>query len=287
MTFWHLKSLQTSNGDVYSRIRNHDCGSIYVIDTELNINHSELLHARINVLNKPESTVSGHATSTTSLICGKSLGIAPNAEVFFIESGRTYETIYQAISILAEHRVTNWRKPAVVYIGWNFRNNELPEQFSNALSLGLKTIYQNNSMIFSSVGFEDSRDLFYPATEEIVISVGAFDHNNIISKNTNKSFTNIPDLYAPGIDVCCAIKNDEYELKSGASYAAALAAASFLYYLDGSLTAKESLRLYMANLNYKELEFQEDDDNFHDHAHLRSTFLGLRQEKYSHRLEKK
>lgn len=285
MNTWHLHSLLKSKNEFYHKIDSTTNGIIYILDTELNLNHPELLNAKINLLNEPIHK-SGHATSAMSLICGRSLGIAPNATVYYIESGRSYNSIYDAVSVLIEHRVSHWRKPASVYLGWNFRQNELPQKLSDTLTMGLKSIYLHNSMIFSSVGFEGLDSIYYPASENIVVSVGAHDQNNFACRKTNKSITAIPDVYAPGEDVFCAVNNDEYEIKSGTSYAAALAAGAFLFYLNGSLSAKESLHLYMNNINFDELDFHLDDLNVHNAAQTRSVFLGLRHEKLLKRLSK-
>lgn len=253
---YYVSSVRATSAWKY--VKNSDTVRIAVLDTGVDMNHSDLqevinkdLSVDVTKNGYPKVTkdLSYHGTSVTGIIGATSnnkkgiTGIASgnnnNIEIMDINvftknsDGKVYTTTSNVIKGI-EYAVDNGAKVINMSLGFQKSNTRLKEACDEAYAAGVT--------IVCAAGNYSSTSKFYPADYDSTISVIAVD-----SKNKKASFSNYgdEDIAAPGVKVLSTSPNNKYAYFSGTSMAAPIVTgtAALMYAVDDDLTPARVERL--------------------------------------------
>ena len=219
-------------------------GHVYLVDTGLYAAHEQFTGRNINNLYSNFGADffdnAGHGTAVASVIIGNTQGVAKDATLHVVKlfdsatGSITVGEIVDALDeVLAHHLDSNPSQVKVVCLPWataqnNFLDNKITEM--NDSNLVVVAAAGNDGVDVNTVS---------PAGVEVVLTVGSYNQDYIVT-----SFTNVPwtdpatpysnnygaalDIFALGVDVSCAAKTaaDAYGLYSGTSVSAGLVAGA-------------------------------------------------------------
>jgi len=209
---------------------------IAIIDTGIDINHDEFV-GRLSTLSYNAKTKqtglqyvsddTGHGTSVAGIIGANkdnSIGIAgivQNSQLLIIKANNpddpltlnedesesfTDSTIVEAIYYAADHGAD--------VINLSLGGSSVNTLMQNAINYA----YARDVIVIAASGNDGSSDLFYPASYNHVISVGAVDDTNTIwSLSNHNAFV---DIAAPGVGITTTAMNDQYGSSTGTSLSA-------------------------------------------------------------------
>lgn len=209
---------------------------IAIIDTGIDINHDEFI-GRLSTLSYNAKTKqtglqyvsddTGHGTSVAGVIGANkdnSIGIAgivQNSQLLIIKANNqddpltpnedesesfTDSTIVEAIYYAADHGAD--------IINLSLGGSSVNTLMQNAINYA----YDRDVIVIAASGNDGSSDLFYPASYNHVISVGAVDDTNTIWDLSNHNA--FVDIAAPGVGITTTAMNDQYGSSTGTSLSA-------------------------------------------------------------------
>lgn len=210
-----------------------------IIDTGINNSHREFSNTRIvsarvrghrtEITTGVDVDPSGHGTAVASLVCGKTLGVAPSAElavcdVFDGKFARPLD-ILRGISWLKNNPFGDGRGVQVINLslGISGYTDIFREAIADAVTF--------DEIVFCGAVGNGGRGSLpaSPACYNEVLSIGAYD-----SQKAPASFSSVgqarpsdpvqPDFWAPGAGVCVATSDGGYAVADGTSFASPLAA---------------------------------------------------------------
>lgn len=212
---------------------------IGVIDTGVNIDHSALAGAEVELLRLLDdslpSSAESHGTAVVALLAGsegRAPGLLPEARILAIDifsdaaGDERADVVHlvQAIDLLLQR-------------GIRIANLSLAGPENRVLSDMLRTASDEGMLIVAAAGNDGPRaEPAWPAAAETALAVTAVDGNGSIYRRAQRGAH--LDIAAPGVDVWSAASVRGVKPRTGTSYAApfATAAAAVLLSQDQSLT---------------------------------------------------
>ena len=172
----------------------------------------------------PSADLGNHGTAVTSAVTcdvNNSIGIAGVGhstqffplKVFISQNGksnRTYESIYYAAIMGYDVINLSW--------GGTYKPDPILQDIINF------AVIENDVVVVAACGNNNTEELFYPASLDNVLSVGATNFDD--SKGGLSTYNHKVDLMAPGIGVYCALVGDNYGPQTGTSFASPLVAGA-------------------------------------------------------------
>lgn len=250
-SMWHLQRLITKELPlrITYKPKNHgESVVVYVVDSGVNIAHSELDGASIEYLYTPDDYTdpTGHGTAIISLIVGKTVGVARGAhiKVVKIPMGTTIPVsgLLTALdAIIADHSGV-----AVVNCSWTVAK-------SSILDAKITELESDGLVVVAAAGNDGSAaDTSSPVGLDSVLGVGASDvYDRVIGWGAGSSgYGPEVDVFAPGVDVMCASATGLSEV-SGTSLAAAIVSGVVAQFIADSpaLSATEIQALVVQEAN--------------------------------------
>lgn len=225
--------------------------SIYLLDSGVDRTHEEFSNANIvNVFSYDDTfdDVTGHGTGVASVIVGKTLGIAPNVTLkivkIAIDSDMTIGKKLEAFNAILSDKPTD--AVGIVLCAWTILKNPIFDQ-------KILELQESNFLVVSAAGNDmQPTSKFSPIGLGTTIGVGAVDINGKAISWANCRGNNYGDdvkVFAPGINVTIATKDNQYTEVSGSSIAAAIVAGILAQYVEQypQKTAQEIEKLFLAN----------------------------------------
>lgn len=195
---------------------------VVVVDSGVDMNHPDLrdkIKGTINVYDKSTRLITdnyGHGSHVAGLIVGEKTGIAPNAELYIVNSldsngfggaREILDGITYAININADILCMS--------LGINKRLPQIMES-------RLKKAYYQGIIIVCATGNNGIQNVAYPASYDFVIGVGGVNQNLERADFSNYGFD--MDIVAPSVDILSTWKDGKYAYMSGTSTASPLVA---------------------------------------------------------------
>jgi hypothetical protein len=226
--FWHLQRVNLRSAREQGFLGTGRGVRVAVLDTGVNAEHGELSgrvaksYSRIGRPQAKGQDYSGHGTMVSSLICGKSLGVAPDAEIVDLammtrdNASAQMEDFMMGVIIAAK---TEQVKILNISGGLSYDD----QQFSGLLTHFPELIY------VVAAGNDGPDKVLCPGSINNVVTVGAIERNDKVWKKSGGKYMNmdhiaepyyVPDLVAPGVDVTVAERGGRYKVASGTSFAA-------------------------------------------------------------------
>lgn len=225
--FWHLQRVNLSSAREKGFLGTGKDVRVAVLDTGVNAEHGELSgrvakpYSRIGLPQAKGQDYYGHGTMVSSLICGKSLGVAPDAEIVDLammtrdNASAQMEDFMMGVIIAAK---TEQVKILNISGGLSYDD----QQFSGLLTHFPELIY------VVAAGNDGPDKVLCPGSINNVVTVGAIERNDKVWKKSGGKYINmdhiaepyyVPDLVAPGVDVTVAERGGRYKVASGTSLA--------------------------------------------------------------------
>ena len=226
---------------------------VYLVDTGVKETHAEFENANINNFYSnfagDFADSVGHGTAMASLIVGKNIGAARDAQLHVVKlfdnasNTITVGEILDAFDeILLHHQnSSNPNKPKVVCTPWIIEHSGL-------VNLSAHNLLLNGLILVCAAGNTGTDiDLHSPASVRTAITVGAFNRNFEVTAFTNTPWTGTEptdpsfvnygsalDIFALGVDVTTASigANDDYLQGSGTSVSSAIVAGILTHYIQ-------------------------------------------------------
>lgn len=193
--------------------------NIYVLDTGVDIEHPEF-EGRASygtTFYGSNTDKNGHGTHVSSSAIGKTVGVAPGANVISVkvlsDSGSgTKSSVIKGIAWVVDH-VKSSNK-------CSFISMSLGGGKSNAIDRAVEQAYKKGIITVTSAGnYRKDAEFYSPAGSKNVITVGSTDINDKISGFSN--FGKVIDIFGPGTDILGARTGTTgFITKSGTSMSA-------------------------------------------------------------------
>lgn len=239
-------SLTTPMMNLYTPMNMGDGAVVYVVDTGVKRDHSEFddVQSQIIDLYSFDGTftdTTGHGTSMTSLIVGKTLGVSPKAIVKTVKipvGSVVISALLDAFNAILEDHLQSETTVKVVNCSWVIPKSQL-------LDSKIAELQSHNLVVVAAAGntISDANN-FSPVGLDTVLGVAASDaYDRVIAwgENAGSNWGAEVDITAPGIDVPVATLAGTIEDASGTSVAAAIVSGAVLQYIAerASLTAAD------------------------------------------------
>jgi subtilisin family serine protease len=254
----HLKHLSNDVGSglstAYNPLYTGNDSQIYLLDTGVNVNHTEFANANVINLHSMFSDGSGgyitadetgHGTAIASLINGENIGVSPKANVLSVKvmnastySGTVGSMIEAMNVVLTHHQLSTPSKVKTVCIPWTTSKNSL-------IDSKLQELESHNMMVVCSAGNDaDDTDNYSPAGLDQVMTVGAYNSSWVVGGfganatwsggSAGSNLGEEVDIYALGSNVSIADKsvNTGYLSSYGTSAATAIIAGLSAQYIE-------------------------------------------------------
>lgn len=244
---WGLDRIDQRSGvldDKYNYAPTGAGVTVYVFDSGINSAHEEFggrVVEGFSVINDGKGTqdCSGHGTHTSSVIGGKTYGVAKSVTIVPVRvlncsnGNPSSATLYPAIKWIIEHHQQG--VPAIVNVSVG-----MPK--SVPFDEAMRALIADGLIVIGAAGNQGKDACGYsPARELSVITVGATDMKD--SRPTYSNFGSCIDLFAPGSDVVGGwfSANNAYRSTTGTSNAAPLVSgiAALLLQENPSMTQPE------------------------------------------------
>lgn len=259
---WHIPAVlgNTKRENVGRGIR------FGVIDTGVNVRHSEFLGRRIvNVkvrghrIERSEGADAdplNHGTLVTSLIAGRNIGLCPEADVavcdVFEDEYANALDILQAIAWLVDNPFGDGKSIDVINLSLGIVGYD--EVFRQAIK---EALAMEKIIFVSAIGNDHHKGgpCCSPACYNEVISVGAYEKGEIAADFSNHGQAKPgdpeqPDLWAPGVEIYAATSDGHYDLVDGTSFSSPLTAAAagrIIFYKESCRRNPASLSSFLMN----------------------------------------
>jgi subtilisin family serine protease len=228
---WHLEKIKLSQ----ARERGLGTGKgikVAVLDTGINGSHPEL-RGKVTIsydkymhkLSNPEDT-DGHGTQVASLICGNTIGVAPDVKIIdVVLLERKYGKLVDFIWVLSEILKYHTDVPVVNISGGLYHSHKDHED--PRLHTLIQRFSDKQIFLVVAAGNRGVGKTISPGIFREVISVGATTKNDEVWKKSggdklvdSKGEYTVPDLVAPGASIYVPAKQGGFERVSGTSMAA-------------------------------------------------------------------
>lgn len=232
---------------------------VAVLDTGVDADHAEFAGKRINFRhvspfpqnpNWPPRDVrgfdaNGHGTHVCGILAGKSVGVAPEAELYVASVIESESVVTSATRVVAGlqwvlrqfTRPDNERKPGILSMSLGFPT--MPDDGTvklryETMALLMRALRQANVLPVVAVGNSGQNEFGYPAALADVIGVGAVSFQEAVASFSGSTPAKVtpakPDLVGYGVGVDSAIERDYdnrsvYQRMSGTSMATPYVAA--------------------------------------------------------------
>jgi subtilisin family serine protease len=250
-SMWHLQRLITKELPLHItyKPKNHGEGVVvYVVDSGVNIAHSELDGASIEYLYTPDDYTdpSGHGTAIISLIVGKTVGVARGAHVKVVKIPMSTTISVSELLTALDAIIADHSGVAVVNCSWTVAK-------SSILDAKITELESDGLVVVAAAGNDGvAADTVSPAGLDSVLGVGASDvYDRVIGwGGVTPNFGPEVDVFAPGVDVMCATSGGLAEM-SGTSLAAAVVSGVVAQFIADSpaLSAAEIQALVVQETN--------------------------------------
>lgn len=278
---------ETGIEDAHRKGRRGAGVSIGVLDTGVDADHDEFRGKDIDFAYFPLRyqqprrevrgfDVAGHGSHVTSIIGGRTVGIAPDATLLV---GGVIESESLATSASRVTRGLEWwlerfeapenaGRPRIINLSLGFDRELIRSEQIRGLEKGLhdrmtalrmvleRTAFVGGSLVFAAMGNEGPKSAAYPALFEDVIGVGAVEGD----LRTPAAFSGSaprrkkPEFYGPGVSVLAAhergVRGDHrYAIMSGTSMATPFCAAvaALIWEARPGASADEVLQIMTAD----------------------------------------
>src|SRR5690606_950511 len=218
---------------------------VVVVDSGVDMNHPDLkdkIKGTINVYDKSTRLITdnyGHGSHVAGLIVGKKTGVAPNAELYVVNSLNS-DGIGGAREVLdgVTYAINTNADILCMSLGIN---KKLPQIMESRL----KKAYYQGVLIVCATGNNGVQNVAYPASYDFVIGVGGINHKFERADFSNYGFD--MDVVAPAVDILSTWKDGKYAYMSGTSVASPLVAG-------GLALVKSYYRKQGIELNAKQIK---------------------------------
>ncbi len=213
--------------------------SIGIIDTNVDVTHSSLRNAHLQVENfvpyehqQPET----HGTSVASILAGESEdyhGLLPKAKVFAASVFFNSQAGSQSATTTSLVRALDWMTENNVAVV----NMSLTGPPNTILKSAIDRAYEQGTIVVAAVGNDGpAAPPLYPAAYDNVVAVTAVSKKKKIYRLANRG--DHVDFAAPGVNVLHAADHGEFAASSGTSMAAPFVTAILAASLgpDGRIT---------------------------------------------------
>jgi hypothetical protein len=211
---------------------------VFVVDSGINA-HTELQQVEIVNFGKTSFCDTyadnlGHGTAVSSCIAGANVGITQNVSLYNykIFDGTTKPTILELANVLDDIKAFKLSNPSTnvtVNISWT-------TTYSSYLTQKFVELIDSGCVIVCAAGNSgDDVSNYTPAGMPEVITVGAIDNDDIVAGFTATSvgdseisspYGQTLDIFAPGVEVDVAGKNNTYVTTSGTSLSTGFVSAA-------------------------------------------------------------
>jgi serine protease len=214
--------------------------SIYVIDSGIDFSHPEFSGRAYSGYDfvdgdSDASDCQGHGTHVAATAAGKSVGIAPEADIYSLRILDCDARGKSSASLNAfEWVAKNAHKPAVVNysVGRDSRYEPIDSAVQNLVT-------EHNIQFANSAGNGDDDACGYTPVAPAAITVGASNSNDDY-RRYNSNFGKCVDIFAPGTNIKSAMIGGGYVEKSGTSMATPHVAGAAALYLESNPDASAS-----------------------------------------------
>lgn len=242
------KSYTIKNADLdaanYSIDRRGQNSTVYVLDSGIEINHTEFANRKVSNLwsfNNDFTDKKGHGTAIASVIVGNTTGVTDanvkSVKIFDPDIPTKQSDMLNALDIVFKDVIDNQIDFAVVNCSWTISKNNLIEN-------KMRAMIDSGIFIVAAAGNSGhSIDDVTPASMPEALTIGAYNSSllpcdfsnytgSIISNTQNTTNHGELDGWAPGQDIYVAGLNQTYGLVSGTSIAAGILSAALAYNLS-------------------------------------------------------
>lgn len=173
-----------------------------------------------------------HGTSVAILAAGKTLGVAPEADVLVAEClswsapvnnlVAVTSTVIAGLEWLARESKVRFMPVINLSYSMNVRAPDWEIRELKSKMAELSQVY--HTLFIAAMGNDGARMEFWPAASPGAVGVGAYDANGISYVRSNYSLRrrNKPEFMAPGVCVCSACPAKAPNVVTGTSFAAPL-----------------------------------------------------------------
>lgn len=221
----------------------HEDITIAILDTGVELEHSELAHALIrsydfvNILDNASEFIGdfidaddvakdevGHGTHVAGIIAGKGIsmpqGVVPQCKLIPVrvlaamEKGgrRVGAGLVENINVGVKYAVDQGADVINMSLGVRHEGGGLPHQEV------IDYAHRKGVSVIAASGNDGQEEMYYPGAIESVIAVGAMDHHGDVAGFS--TYGDQVSLIAPGVDVYSAYLNNTYAFSTGTSHAA-------------------------------------------------------------------
>ena len=231
---WHLTHLGVPAAH---RLSTGHSVAVAVLDTGLDASHPEF--TRVNFAGHAEwddlgvqipsaqlTDTHSHGTHVTGILCGASVGIAPDIDLYVGTVAPSGHTTFAQLGKGLDWAASNGVDVISVSLGKNTPASFLESEINKLASQGI--------LVVVAVGNEGPGQIRCPGNCRLSLAVGAVDANNQVWAAPPKGSGGgllagppayrKPDLYAPGVDICSCVPHSSYAVMSGTSMAAPMVA---------------------------------------------------------------
>lgn len=226
---------------------------IYVIDTGVDIHHSQFSHKKPTQLtsfgtNNPNDC-DGHGTHVSGIIGGKNTGLSPYANIFSIKiehdcSGTAYcSNMIQAVQLATDRMIITGKK-SIINLSFGICYSVVQKLNTFMINGGIVSLASGND------GVDVSNTIEYTSFDTLRgFVVGSTDLDDKLSYYSN--YGNPVHIYAPGSSILSADYNDDNNCVrfSGTSMAAPLVSAALAIYWNENNNANNNDVIYNFKLN--------------------------------------
>src|SRR5579884_1825734 len=233
---WHLQAIGLQQARSQGFTGRGSGVTVAVLDTGIDASHPEIagkvssaweldkMAGQLNLVHPSEDT-DGHGTHVAGLICGKQVGVAPDAKlasVLLLPGGKGNESDF----ILALNSIIGQKELAeevvIVNVSAGIRS------YSLGMHVAIRDLRRVGKLVIAAIGNEGQNIAWWPGAYMETLGVGASDRDKNVAKssggdeNVNNQGYSKPDLVAPGVGIYSCIKGGGYATKNGTSMAAAI-----------------------------------------------------------------
>ncbi|PSW21811.1 hypothetical protein C9I98_00655 [Photobacterium sanctipauli] len=207
--------------------------SIYVIDSGIDFDHPEFNGRAFSAYDFVDddgnaSDCHGHGTHVAGTAAGKTVGLAPDADIYSVKILDCNNKTTGALSLDAvEWVMENASKPAVV--NYSIGNSSFPP-----LDVAVQNLVTQQNIQFANSAGNNGKDACIPSPKApAAITVGSTDSSDYRSNGSWASnYGDCVDIFAPGSNIKSARNGGGYTYMGGTSMATPLVAGAVALYLE-------------------------------------------------------
>ncbi|CAM0140903.1 hypothetical protein VKS41_003578 [Umbelopsis sp. WA50703] len=227
--------------------------TIYVIDTGMDISHSDIVgratHGPTFIGNTSDPTDSnGHGTFVAGVCCGTRYGVAKQAQVVSVKALNSdgdgqLSNVLEAMNWVVQQHQSNPAAKSIINLSLGAKYNQATnEAVEEAIGLGI-----HFAIAAGNYGMDACQ--FSPASAQGALVVGAIDEDDSVSYYSN--FGACVDIFAPGTNIKSIWNtgSDSTHTLSGTSMASPHAAGTMALFLSQTNYTPSSLIQHMKHVS--------------------------------------